>query len=1097
MQGTYRRVKAVFADALALPTAEREGFVRAACGDDARVREEALRLVRVRRRLMTRATAAPGSAPRARRDGHPPRARHGGGPPFADADLRESTMPRVGDVVAQRYELAAVLGVGGFGRVFRAFDRIYRRDVALKVSAVAGGWHGRRHLAELATLRRARVPGVVELLDDGVDRDWAYLVMEHVPGDWFPGAGVVPGDVATLLRRTEALLEALARLHAAGVLHRDLKPANVLVRPDGGVTLVDLGIAEDETDGGEPRGATFVVGTAGYMAPERAGGAPATVRGDLYSVGVMLAECLSTDASDAATDAVGRAAVDEPRLLVLDALDRAGIPPRGAAALRALLAHRPGDRPASALAVLRELRAGGEADVLRLPRLGNDAALAAALAAARTGRSLDIVARRGFGGTRLLEDLASVLLAEGRGVLRASPEALPGMPAAAQRDAMGGAAARDDARRARLLRQIEDGAALLVDDFHRMVPAVRDEVEGLRSRGAVVRVLRRPGTGPSVALQPLAVADLLPLVRGPDRLHHVREDVAAELWRRTRGSPACLAREVATWCASGLADWADGLSLRPDGLARLRAQRLVSTPSEDAPVDGGAETRRVWAAVTLAGVPVRARTLARALDRPEAAVVADLGALQDGGVVALDGDGRAAVLEGSPDLAGLDAEVKGAWSRAIAADLPAGSDEQMQHLLAAGLDADACRVAVRLARGHVAAGRLADARYVLDRALPMARRGEGADVALYAEAMEVMAETALGLATRAAVDLALYHLDLSPGEDARLSAWRPLLQAAAGVLDADPDRALRLLPTPHGWPSEAHRRAYHVIGIHAAGAASPGEHLRRVKEAARWVRERQGRDARSLLSAWTGWLRYDAGRYAAAAGLHARAARLTRRPRARTTAWINAAAAALEAGALPRAQEWATAALRASAEARDGVNEARAERILRQVTYRGGAAGPVDEELVAAAERLPVSVTRGMLLLGEAAFAWRSRRLALAAELAGRAASDLETCRQPAAAALALALAETCAGPRDGALGERLGEAIAAGGPPGLVAQAAALMAREGRAAEIPEAAVSSSLDWVRRTSGRDERREVLSPREVADWIGADPAGPRAKGGPR
>jgi hypothetical protein len=378
----------------------------------------------------------------------------------------------------------------------------------------------------------------------------------------------------------------------------------------------------------------------------------------------------------------------------------------------------------------------------------------------------------------------------------------------------------------------------------------------------------------------------------------------------------------------------------------------------------------------------------------------------------------------------------------------------------------------------------------------VARRVAGPDLSLYAELVEVLVETSLGMATREAIDLAAYHLDLAPGDEPGLAAWRPVLRAARCVLDADPSRALAHLDARSDWPSDAHRRAGLVVGILAASALGDrAEQRRRVAAAARWVREHRGRDARSQLSSWTGWLRFEAGRHAVAAGLHARAARLARRPRTRTTSWINAAIAALEAGELDRAAEWARLAVEHAARSRDVVNEARAERVLRQAAYRSGAALAVDEELLDAAASLPRSVTRGLLRLGEAAIAWRTRRLALASSLAEEAAADLAASREAAGAVLARALAAVAACRGEAGLAAALAAVCRSGAPRGVVAQATALVGRAAGWTALPPELVELSMEWSRSSDRADERREVLSPFEVGNWLGRQDGGGIERGG--
>ena len=140
-------------------------------------------------------------------------------------------------------------------------------------------------------------PNLVKVYDFGSDGERPFLVMEYVEGATLrPGASGATAprlDSDTLARE---LLDALAHIHAAGIVHRDIKPANVLVGPDGRPRLTDFGIAQaqDSTDLTETG---QVIGTLKYLAPEVARGRPATPRSDLYSLGVLLSEVATGDKS--------------------------------------------------------------------------------------------------------------------------------------------------------------------------------------------------------------------------------------------------------------------------------------------------------------------------------------------------------------------------------------------------------------------------------------------------------------------------------------------------------------------------------------------------------------------------------------------------------------------------------------------------------------------------------------------------------------------------------------------------------------------------------------------------------------------------------
>ena len=224
-----------------------------------------------------------------------------------------------------RYRLEAVLGRGGMAIVWRATDVQLERTVAIKVisDVLAGDPRFVQRFDREARLAAGLShPNLVKLFDYSVEEERPFLVMEYIAGGTLREARGRQLDALALGRE---LLDALAHIHAAGILHRDVKPANVLLDTDGSPRLTDFGIARSE----DQTGLTLtgqVMGTLRYIAPEVAAGEPATVRSDLFSLGVLL----------------GEFAGDEPP----EAL--AGLLPR-------LTARDPEDRPASAAEALAEL----------------------------------------------------------------------------------------------------------------------------------------------------------------------------------------------------------------------------------------------------------------------------------------------------------------------------------------------------------------------------------------------------------------------------------------------------------------------------------------------------------------------------------------------------------------------------------------------------------------------------------------------------------------------------------------------------------------------------------------------------------------------
>lgn len=199
----------------------------------------------------------------------------------------------VGARIEDRYEISRSLGAGGFGEVYLARDQISERSVAIKflnrvptslVSLVRD---------EIAWLRTLALPAVPRLLDEGEHAGLPWFAMEFVEGLPFPG-GAGPWSWDRLEPLAIELLDALAPIHASGLLHLDLKPSNVLVDGDGKVHLVDFGISVrvgSSTAQGSERALSG--GTPPFSAPEQWTGDCVGPESDLHAIGVMLIESLA------------------------------------------------------------------------------------------------------------------------------------------------------------------------------------------------------------------------------------------------------------------------------------------------------------------------------------------------------------------------------------------------------------------------------------------------------------------------------------------------------------------------------------------------------------------------------------------------------------------------------------------------------------------------------------------------------------------------------------------------------------------------------------------------------------------------------------
>ncbi|WP_369144647.1 protein kinase [Streptomyces sp. R44] len=221
-----------------------------------------------------------------------------------------------GRVVGGRYELATVIGQGGMGQVWTAYDGRLDRRVAVKLlrpatmtgPATAAEELRRRFVRECRVTAQVDHPGLVTVHDAGSDGDDLYLVMQYVEGadlaDHLAEHDPYPWEWAVSV--AAQLCAVLAAVHAVPIVHRDLKPRNVMIRPDGTVTVLDLGVASVlDTDTTRLTHTGSPIGSPAYMAPEQAMGGAVGPSTDLYALGVLLHELLSGNVPFAGSTALG------------------------------------------------------------------------------------------------------------------------------------------------------------------------------------------------------------------------------------------------------------------------------------------------------------------------------------------------------------------------------------------------------------------------------------------------------------------------------------------------------------------------------------------------------------------------------------------------------------------------------------------------------------------------------------------------------------------------------------------------------------------------------------------------------------------------
>ncbi|WP_439956292.1 protein kinase domain-containing protein [Nocardia mikamii] len=246
------------------------------------------------------------------------------------------------------YEVRSLLGRGGMGEVYEAFDTGRDRVVALKIlpeQLAQDATYQERFRRESQAAARLAEPHIIPIHDWGETGGSLFLDMRLVRGE----------NLRTLLRRqgkldtdravgiVEQLAAALDAAHAAGLVHRDVKPGNILVTPADFAYLTDFGIARDEGDNPHTTG-SHAAGSYTYMAPERFDSGPVTARADIYSLACVLYECL-TGATPFPAESVSvliRSHLSEPPPRASAA--RAGVPEAIDDVIARAMAKAPADR---------------------------------------------------------------------------------------------------------------------------------------------------------------------------------------------------------------------------------------------------------------------------------------------------------------------------------------------------------------------------------------------------------------------------------------------------------------------------------------------------------------------------------------------------------------------------------------------------------------------------------------------------------------------------------------------------------------------------------------------------------------------------------
>jgi len=207
----------------------------------------------------------------------------------------------VGTLLSDRYRLDAEIGAGGMSTVYRAFDTVLERPVAIKLmhrETARDSAQLERFRREARHVAQLNHPHVVQVIDAGEDGDPAhprpYIVLEYVEGETLKQRirrmGRLP--VTEAVAYAIEVARALSAAHERGIVHRDVKPQNVLVDSEGTAKVTDFGIARTLTEEGLTADGR-VLGTTDYVSPEQALGHPVTGQSDVYSLGIVLYEMLT------------------------------------------------------------------------------------------------------------------------------------------------------------------------------------------------------------------------------------------------------------------------------------------------------------------------------------------------------------------------------------------------------------------------------------------------------------------------------------------------------------------------------------------------------------------------------------------------------------------------------------------------------------------------------------------------------------------------------------------------------------------------------------------------------------------------------------
>lgn len=268
----------------------------------------------------------------------------------------------IGKLVSERYLVESLVGSGGMANVYKAYDRVEKRTIALKVLK-------EEHRGDMEFIRRfereakavlaLNHENIVRSYDVGEDEGLSFIVLEYVEGstlkDIIKSDGPLSPKVAVNI--VCQVLDALSHAHECGIIHRDVKPQNVIITPKGKAKLADFGIARDASTMTRTFAGQSVVGTVHYISPEQARGENVTAASDIYSCGIMLYEMLTGEVPFAGDNSVAIAL----KHLQEDVIPPHEVNPRIPRALNDIVVRAVSKNPRTRYATARQMKA----DLLR------------------------------------------------------------------------------------------------------------------------------------------------------------------------------------------------------------------------------------------------------------------------------------------------------------------------------------------------------------------------------------------------------------------------------------------------------------------------------------------------------------------------------------------------------------------------------------------------------------------------------------------------------------------------------------------------------------------------------------------------------------